>query len=452
MALITFPHGREIILILHITLNSNMIWLGRTGGGVLVLLLLLGPPPVLPHRSERQVFPTSRPRCFNGEPCIRIADCPTFSSILEGRPNRQEIRRLQNALCGFSNRREPMACCPDQSGDSAPTVPTVRPPVPDRLTARPAGPGRPTARPAGPGRPTTRPTVPTPPTAPPVVPTLPPSNPGNGESLLPRTCGSPSNGQTRIFFGEDAPIGAYPWMTLLGYTSSSQQQVVWACGGALITQQYVLTAGHCTDPQFTANRQLTVIRLGEYNLSTDPDCVDGTCAPSHQTFSPASILRHPSFNSRGTVTDDIALVRLNGTVSFNAYVQPVCLPPADIDISTFLSGRQATVAGWGVTERGANTQVLQRVRVPFVSRDVCNPVYRNALVPEQVCFGGEERRDSCFGDSGGPVVVTGPNNSPIFTQLAVVSFGQPACGVAGVPAVYTSVGPYRSWILSNLQP
>ncbi|KAK8718500.1 hypothetical protein OTU49_014702, partial [Cherax quadricarinatus] len=196
----------------------------------------------------------------------------------------------------------------------------------------------------------------------------------------------------------------------------------------------------------------TVIRLGENNLSTDPDCDGSNCAPPHLTFTPASVIRHPSFTTRGTVSDDIALVRLNATVPFSRYVSPVCLPPANLDISAFLAGRQATVAGWGVTERGPDTQILQTVKISFISRDVCNPFYNNALVPEQVCFGGEGQRDSCFGDSGGPVVSTGPNNSGLYTLLAVVSFGQPTCGVPGVPAVYTNVGAYRSWILSNLQP
>lgn len=55
-----------------------------------------------------------------------------------------------------------------------------------------------------------------------------------------------------------------------------------------------------------------------------------------------------------------------------------------MDLGTFLGGRQAFVAGWGATERGPDTQVLQQVRVPYVTRDECNPHYNNALLTEQV--------------------------------------------------------------------
>ena len=50
----------------------------------------------------------------------------------------------------------------------------------------------------------------------------------------------------RIVGGKDAPIGQYPWLTLLGYNISNTNSVSpWQCGGSLIGNQYVLTAAHC---------------------------------------------------------------------------------------------------------------------------------------------------------------------------------------------------------------
>ncbi|KAG7153382.1 CLIP domain-containing serine protease 2-like 1 [Homarus americanus] len=208
-----------------------------------------------------------------------------------------------------------------------------------------------------------------------------------------------------------------------------------------------------------------MIRLGEHDLSTEGDCQTlpsgVVCAPVHQTFSPAEIIPHPTFNRRGTIGDDLALIRLDRPAIFNNqshsisiitdFVRPVCLPSANHDTETFLGGRFATVSGWGVTERGPDTQILQKVLLPFVNQDECNPHFNNGLLQEQICFGGDGPRDSCFGDSGGPIVGT-TANSPISVLLGMVSFGQPSCGVAGVPAVYTNVASYRPWILSNLKP
>lgn len=243
-------------------------------------------------------------------------------------------------------------------------------------------------------------------------------------------------------------------MALIGFTSGGSN-TVWGCGGALINSRYIVTAGHCTAPQFTFNRRISVIRLGEHNLGTNQDCENRqsgrVCAPVHQDFTAEQIIRHPSFNSRGTVSDDIALIRLDRPAQLNGFVEPVCLPPPGVRTSSIVGSRQAIVAGWGTTENGPNTQILQSVRLPFVSKAECNPHYRNGLIDEQVCFGGEGRRDSCFGDSGGPVMISG-TSTPNYTFLALVSFGQPQCGVVGVPAVYTDVSAYRSWIVSNLRP
>ncbi|ROT79438.1 clip domain serine proteinase [Penaeus vannamei] len=199
----------------------------------------------------------------------------------------------------------------------------------------------------------------------------------------------------------------------------------------------------------------SVIRLGEHNLVTEEDCTTTgstqRCAPPVQSFTPEQIIRHPDFDRRSSVSDDIALIRLDRAATFSTYVQPICIPPAGFDISTFLGGREVTVAGWGSTERGPDTQVLQKVLIPFVGKEECNPHYDNSLVNEQICFGGSGQRDACFGDSGGPVFATALGTGR-FSLLAVVSFGQPSCGVPGVPAVYTDVASYRTWIVNNLRP
>lgn len=51
---------------------------------------------------------------------------------------------------------------------------------------------------------------------------------------------------TRVVGGEDAPVGAWPWMALLGYQSATRG-LTFSCAGSLITQRHVLTAAHCIE-------------------------------------------------------------------------------------------------------------------------------------------------------------------------------------------------------------
>jgi hypothetical protein len=56
-------------------------------------------------------------------------------------------------------------------------------------------------------------------------------------------CGKSSS--SRIIGGEDAGEGRFPWVARLSYRNKSSGKISHRCAGSLISNKYVLTAGHC---------------------------------------------------------------------------------------------------------------------------------------------------------------------------------------------------------------
>lgn len=90
----------------------------------------------------------------------------------------------------------------------------------------------------------------------------------------------------------------------------------------------------------------------------------------------------------------------------------------------------------------------------FLLFQECQPSYNTPrrkaeLWQGQLCAGGEAGKDSCKGDSGGPLMY---ENDRSFEVIGVVSFGPSPCGKEDVPGVYTKVLEYNEWIRNTIVP
>lgn len=203
------------------------------------------------------------------------------------------------------------------------------------------------------------------------------------------------------------------------------------------------------------------VRLGEYNIVSEPDCVKdvdyiATCADPIMRVGIEEIIVHPEYDpSSNNQFHDIALLRLNKDIEFTDFIQPICLSTKSELPPSFIA------AGWGRTENMAKSNIKMKVNLPLVNKDHCQNSYSSRAISAgrtisetQLCAGGEDNKDTCTGDSGGPLMAIADDESgiPRWTSFGVVSFGPSMCGTAGWPGVYTKVSEYIPWIMSNLKP
>ncbi|WP_030204911.1 serine protease [Streptomyces sp. NRRL S-87] len=215
--------------------------------------------------------------------------------------------------------------------------------------------------------------------------------------------------------GVRAAQGEFPWMVRLSM----------GCGGALYTQQIVLTAAHCVS-RTGANTSITAT-AGVVDLNS----------PSAIKVRSTYVLQAPGYDGNGK---DWALIKL---------ARPINLPTLKIADTTAYNNGTFTVAGWGATrEGGAQQRYLLKADVPFVSDAACAGAYGSSLIQgEEICAGRLDTGgvDTCQGDSGGPMFRR--DNAGAWIQVGITSWGE-GCARAGYPGVYTEVSTFATAIRS----
>ncbi|XP_050543326.1 venom protease-like [Daktulosphaira vitifoliae] len=250
-----------------------------------------------------------------------------------------------------------------------------------------------------------------------------------------------------IVGGTKADGKEFPHMALVGY-GDKIEQVRWACGGSLISNIWVLSAAHCEK----ISKQLFAhwIRLGDLDIEDNND----DAKPSNYEIIQRII--HPNYQPP-SLYNDIALFKLDRIVEFSAYVRPICL-----NIDQNLKPQKAVASGWGqIQSGGPSSSHLLKVVLDSIPINQCNISYSSSvgrqlafgiLNESQICAGhAEGGKDTCGGDSGGPIQIKNTNYSCMYTQIGITSFGK-LCGEKDAPGVYTKVSKYISWIEKNVWP
>ncbi|MEU1664156.1 serine protease [Streptomyces sparsogenes] len=208
--------------------------------------------------------------------------------------------------------------------------------------------------------------------------------------------------------GTRAAQGEFPFMVRLSM----------GCGGALYTQDIVLTAAHCVSGS-GANTSITAT-AGVVDLQSS----------SAIKVKSTRVLQAPGYNGTGK---DWALIKL---------AKPINQPTLKIAETTAYNKGDFTVAGWGAArEGGAQQRYLLKATVPFVDDATCKSAYSDLVAGEEICAGLMDTGgvDTCQGDSGGPMFRK--DEAGQWIQVGIVSWGD-GCARPGKPGVYTEVSTF----------
>ncbi|KAH8383592.1 hypothetical protein KR009_009533 [Drosophila setifemur] len=219
----------------------------------------------------------------------------------------------------------------------------------------------------------------------------------------------------RIIGGEAAADGFAPYQISLQGLSGAH-----SCGGAIVSDRWVLTAAHCV---VNANIQWLVVVTGTNKYTQ----------PGGRYFLEA-IHIHCNYDNP-EMHNDIALLHLKEPIVWDERTQPIPLPLVPMQ-----PGDEVILTGWGSTILWGATPIdLQVLHLQYVPHSECHEALSSDPDHDvgHICTFTRRGEGACHGDSGGPLISNG-------YLVGLVNWGWPCA--TGVPDVHANVLFYRDWI------
>ncbi|KPJ19745.1 Trypsin-4 [Papilio machaon] len=185
----------------------------------------------------------------------------------------------------------------------------------------------------------------------------------------------------RIVGGMETSISMYPYNVAISRNGNH-----W-CGGSVIDEQWIFTAGHCLESAHDGDQKKLInyiVRAGSSFHNRG-----GYQARINKAFFPSNYVP-------GNADFDFSLARLDRPMPIGRNIAVLNLPSRDYQIKT---DDILIVTGWGSTDQSGYGNIPDRLRfvpVPVMAADECQHAYRFYITPRMVCAGyATGGKDAC---------------------------------------------------------
>ena len=137
------------------------------------------------------------------------------------------------------------------------------------------------------------------------------------------------------------------------------------------------------------------------------------------------------------------MLRLKTKIPAMKDVSQICFPR-----ETKTNYQNCFVMGWGLTNITGTKWVddLYELAIKILDNKVCEESYTNFNGTTMICAGYVEGgKDSCLGDSGGPLICAKDGDPTRMYLEGAVSYGK-GCAQKSYPGIYSRIRYYLNWI------
>uniref|UniRef100_A0A182N6R8 Peptidase S1 domain-containing protein n=1 Tax=Anopheles dirus TaxID=7168 RepID=A0A182N6R8_9DIPT len=190
-------------------------------------------------------------------------------------------------------------------------------------------------------------------------------------------------------------IYCWPWHAAVHPIKKELFRFVYKCGGTILNEKTILTTANCVSTSLGVLQPKDVAVMIDRKQSKRPYMWTQKHVVSY-------IVAHPEYDE-DTMQSDIALITLDGEITYTDRVQPICLWNRGNDQSAIVD-TLATMVRADINFERNTLNALSELRVPVVSTDDCiannRGMYDVSLTSKMLCAGNRGEGHPCTEDAG----------------------------------------------------